>query len=398
MVSTRGNDSRDNQSGAGNGIVERNRATEQLQQQQQDLDRREQDLNRRMAEFERRERELADQIAQAGVNQEQGGNQNAPPATGNNVAAIGLVNMNSNGIDSHRKIKLPKLCANEPELWFIQIETIFKSYNIVSEADKTHAILANVDGDSLNCVKHLIIANPRPIDSYTQIKKGIIAHFSVSEEARVYQLLRGDVITSGKPSQILNHLRSLNSGNIGEEVLKVIFLTKLPNQHQLVLASASNISLNELAKKADQMAEVDRINNATVAAVTNSTEKSSEIDKIETLSAEVASLKTEFEKSYGNSRNYGYNRYNNYQNRGRGESYRSFRGRTSYRRGRSNNRGYQNNNRSFYRGSGNRGFNNNRNRSASRYEQYYSQNNNNNKNDTRGKNRDHDGTRSSGNE
>lgn len=82
MVITHGNEAR---VGAGSEIAERDRITVQ----QQDLDRRKQDLNRRMAESDRRERELADPVAQVGVDQQQARNQIAPPAAGNNRAAIG---------------------------------------------------------------------------------------------------------------------------------------------------------------------------------------------------------------------------------------------------------------------------------------------------------------------
>ncbi|XP_043473384.1 uncharacterized protein LOC122505671 [Leptopilina heterotoma] len=251
MVITRGDEERIRLAAQNDNMDhERLAAQAQFEQRQQELDRREQELIQRIADHEQRERDLAERIVvQNGIDHNPEENQNALQPPGNNVAAIGLVNMQPNGIDNHRSIKLPKLCANEPELWFVQIESIFTSHNINAKAEKTQALLANADGDSLNCVKHIIMANPPPADSYTQIKNGIIAHFSVSDESRVYQLLRGDVITSGKPSQILNRLRSLNSGNISEDVLKAIFLTKLPNQHQLVLASSGNVSLNDLAKK-----------------------------------------------------------------------------------------------------------------------------------------------------
>lgn len=228
-------------------------------------------------------------------------------------------------------VKLPKFCESDPELWFVQIESIFDRLKIVTEETRSQIVLSQVDADILSCVRHIVIINPRPPNCYTQLKKELISHFAISGEARVFQVIHGDVTNNGKPSQMLNRLRSLNAGNCSDDVLKTIFLAKLPHPHQLSLSACSGITLNELASRADKMAEVDRIAAASNAAVTIEAPKSSGEDKIEVLATEVANLKSKFEETSGRrsrdpQRSEGGNHY-----RGRGRSRPFGRGNNNYR-------------------------------------------------------------------
>lgn len=192
------------------------------------------------------------------------------------------------------------------------------------------------------------MSNPKPIDAYTQIKDGIISHFALSQETRMFQLIRGDVISSGRPSQILSRLGSLNAGNCREVVLKTIFLAKLPHQYQLVLSSGSEMTLNQMAERADKMAEVDRIASSTNAAVSGES-STAKVDEIKSSTDEVAALKTKFKEMQGR-------KSRNQERRGRGNNNNNYRGknrgrpfhRQNYNRGRGRGR-------SSYRGNNNYG-------------------------------------------
>lgn len=181
-------------------------------------------------------------------------------------------------------------------MWFVQVESVFDRNRVKTEHAKAQLIMAQLDADTLSCVRHIIMSDPKPADAYSQIKVGIIAHFATSQETRVFQLIHGDILSSGKPSQILSRIRCLNAGNCSEEVLKTIFLAKLPHQHQLMLASGTGMTLNQMAERADKMAEVDRIANATNAAVFGET-PAQKVDEIKNLTEEVAALKTKFEET-----------------------------------------------------------------------------------------------------
>lgn len=257
-------------------------------------------------------------------------------------------------------IKLPLFSANDPEMWFVQVESVFARNEIDTEIAKTRLIIAQVDADTLNCVRHIVMLDPKPDDAYTQLKNGIIAHFATCKETRLFQLIRRDVLSSGKPSQILSRIRSLNVGNCDEEVLKAMFLAKLPYQHQLMITSNSNMTLNQMAERADRMAEVDRIANAATATVLGESSSTTKVDEIKSLTEKVASLKEKFlevqERKSRDQKRRGRGNNNFYNDRGRSRGHpfyqQNYRGRgrgRSYHRSNSFGRNYNPQYNNFYR-------------------------------------------------
>lgn len=53
------------------------------------------------------------------------------------------------------------MLLNEPELWFMQIESIFTNQNLITDAVKTRALVSNADAEILSVVKHIVMADPR---------------------------------------------------------------------------------------------------------------------------------------------------------------------------------------------------------------------------------------------
>lgn len=309
------------------------------------LDEREMELNRRVEQLNRRERELEARVTQNQQQQE--------------MRADAIVH-NENNVrqanHGNHHIRLPPFSTSDTEMWFAQAEAVFDRHRIESELAKVQVMVAQVDSESLRCVRHLVMANPKPENVYTQIKNELISHFAISRESRVLQMIRGDVLISGKPSQMLSRLRSLNTGECTDEVLKAVFISKLPHQHQLALASCNQLPLNELAEKADSMADIDKLATIQNAAIDKEAPPAPTTDKIEVLAAEIASLKAEFEKTTNrksrdpkrnDQENSNDNFNNNYNNRGRGRSRPYNHGYNNYR-GRSRGRGYRGNN--FRRG------------------------------------------------
>ena len=96
---------------------------------------------------------------------------------------------------------------------------------------------------------------PKPEDLYTQIKNHLISSFSISEETRLRRLLRGEVISEGKPSLLLNRLRALNNGSCSDTVIKSVFLEQMPSNIRAILAMSNFEDLQELANLADKVSE-----------------------------------------------------------------------------------------------------------------------------------------------
>lgn len=94
--------------------------------------------------------------------------------------------------------RLPLFNKNDPDLWFNQIERLFTRNNIITEAD---VLIATIDSDILTCVRCVVLQRPAPEDVYTQIKNRILNNFGVSNEHRLKQIIKGEVL-NGKPSFI----------------------------------------------------------------------------------------------------------------------------------------------------------------------------------------------------
>ena len=125
-----------------------------------------------------------------------------------------------------------------------------------------------------------IIANPsrRP---YAALKERILSRFTLPNEDK-YSLLQQIPLADLKPSHLLAKMRNIASGlNISEEMLKMIFVKKLPPYIQQI-AVVMNDPLETVVLNLDKMMNVPQYN---VAATSES--------EISELKAQIASLTTE---------------------------------------------------------------------------------------------------------
>ena len=138
--------------------------------------------------------------------------------------------------------------------------------------------MANLDHDLIPHIKHLLELEPKPADIYTQIKSKLIQSFSISAELRLRRLLRGEVVSEGKPL-LLTRLRALNDGSCTDAVIKSIFLKQMPSQVRAILAFSNVENLHELANLADKVSEASQpLNYQVTSASTHFSLPKSDID------------------------------------------------------------------------------------------------------------------------
>ena len=161
-------------------------------------------------------------------------------------------------IDAYCAPKLPRFFRDDPASFFVVAEAAFRRANVLTESVKADYIIANLDHDVIPHVKHLIELDPKPADIYTQIKTRLISSFSASAETRLRRLLRGEVVSEGKPSLFLTRLRALNDGSCTDNILKSVFLEQMPLQIRAILAMSNVDNLQELANPADKILEASQ--------------------------------------------------------------------------------------------------------------------------------------------
>ncbi|GFV92957.1 retrovirus-related Pol polyprotein from transposon 412 [Trichonephila clavipes] len=114
-----------------------------------------------------------------------------------------------------------------------------------------------------------LVLKPPKKGKYEALKKRLIEVHSESEDSKIRTLLQGLELEDQRPSQLLTRMRSLAGDNVGEPLLKSLWLGRLPNGTQTILA-ALNESLDQLATVAD------KINDLTFSPGINSVAETSE--------------------------------------------------------------------------------------------------------------------------
>ena len=99
-----------------------------------------------------------------------------------------------------------------------------------------------------------------------------MATFASSDEPgehNLRRLLKGQVLTDGKSSRILQRLRGLNQGSCDDKIIQSVFLDQLPPKHRAILASSTYADLDKLAEAADKIAEISSGVDPQISAVSS---------------------------------------------------------------------------------------------------------------------------------
>lgn len=193
------------------------------------------------------------------------------------------------------RIKLPEFWPDQPQLWFMQVESQFALSGTTREITKYHHVVAQLDHKFILEVQD-IISNPPDSNPYTILKSELVKRMSVSREHKVRQLLSNEEIGDRKPSQFLRHLRNLAGTSIPDDFLRTLWSNRLPHHIQSIIATQHSAPLDSVAELADKICEVHTEPNFNVhsVAVTNPFHRDSTIDElkqsINKLTQQVAAL------------------------------------------------------------------------------------------------------------
>ncbi|GFY45489.1 uncharacterized protein TNIN_72581 [Trichonephila inaurata madagascariensis] len=104
-----------------------------------------------------------------------------------------------------------------------------------------------------------------------------------------------------RPSDLLRQMKSLAGSSISDELIKSLWLQRLPQQTQAIL-SISKDSLNNIAEMADKIIAVYSSSEVCSVANNNSSPKSNDRNKLEVLQADIAALTIKFDEFSRNPR------------------------------------------------------------------------------------------------
>lgn len=163
--------------------------------------------------------------------------------------------------------RAPPFIAANPRVWFLQVESQFTGAGIVTDNLKYHSVVAALDIKTLEAVID-VIESPPAQKMYDALKERVLETYAKSDASRLRSLLQEVQLGDRKPSQLLQEMRNLAKGDIKEDILKNLWLQRLPLNIQQIL-SISNDGLTNLAAIADKIAEITPYTPASINAINN---------------------------------------------------------------------------------------------------------------------------------
>ena len=154
-------------------------------------------------------------------------------------------------------VKLPAFWSGNPQVWFKQAESVFSTRNpqITLQQTKFNYVIQALDNVTADRVQNIIL-NP-PDNPYDALKKALVRAFSKTQPEKDQELLNLNGLGDKKPSELLQHMRNLNSDP--ETLFKALFLAQLPSEVRKILASSEKTEIQDLALQADRITEASRL-------------------------------------------------------------------------------------------------------------------------------------------
>ncbi|XP_039303210.1 uncharacterized protein LOC120357244 [Solenopsis invicta] len=111
------------------------------------------------------------------------------------------------------------------------MEAQFLTANITVDDMKYNYVIQCLDEACLAEVSDIVL-NPPATDKYHALKDRLIKSFADSAEKKLRRLLNEIDLGDRRPSQLFRQMRDLAQSGVSEEVLKSLWLQRLPQQVQ----------------------------------------------------------------------------------------------------------------------------------------------------------------------
>lgn len=213
----------------------------------------------------------------------------APIPVPNLVQPNAQPNNNVNAV----KIRVPPFWKNDPQLWFLQLEAQFALSNIVSDLTKFNTVVGNVEPSFLDPVKD-IIRNPPANNRYETIKTRLTKKFEESDNNKIKTLLNELTLGDLKPSELLHKMQDLSCGKVGDDLLQILWLQRLPINIQSVLACSTD-PLPTLSTMADKIFETS--NNTNINSIAETSKNSDLVNMIYNIEDKINNLNKKIDMS-----------------------------------------------------------------------------------------------------
>ncbi|XP_063235062.1 uncharacterized protein LOC134537973 [Bacillus rossius redtenbacheri] len=141
-------------------------------------------------------------------------------------------------------------------MWFAQVENQFAIAGITADSTKFHYVTVNLDSHYSTEMRD-ILTQPPAKGKYEKLRTELVKRLSASQARKTKQLLETEEMGDRRPSQFFRHLRGLAGTAIPDDLLRSLWLGRLPSPTQAILATQTNASLDALADLADAIADTN---------------------------------------------------------------------------------------------------------------------------------------------
>lgn len=193
------------------------------------------------------------------------------------------------------QVKVPPFWKQNPELWFRQLEAQFANSLITNDLTKFNTIVGLVESDILSSVSDIVLQPPAN-NRYEAIKTRLIKEFANSDNKKIRSLLHHLSLGDMKPSSLLRKMKELSCGKVGDDLLKTLWMQRLPLTIQTVLSTSAD-ALDQLASSADEMFDISE--SSSVQAIDSDSNKpfNDLVNVVHQLEGKIESLKSYFRES-----------------------------------------------------------------------------------------------------
>lgn len=198
-------------------------------------------------------------------------------------------------------MKLPPFWKSDPELWFVQVDAQFNTKGIRRDTTKYYHLITALDADTLQQVSDIIRAPPDE-DKYQTLKAHLITRFTESKERQLHRLLTDLELGDKKPSQLLREMRTLAAGSVPDDLLRSLWMKRMPANVRCILSASSALDPTVLADLADRILEtstasyVMAMNAGPERPSVDAVCKNSTSDRLEKLEKQIAELTSSIKK------------------------------------------------------------------------------------------------------
>lgn len=198
-------------------------------------------------------------------------------------------------------LKLPPFWKNDPELWFIQVDAQFHPKGIRRDHSKYYHLLTALDVEALQQVSD-IVRSPPDQGKYDNLKINLINRFTESKERQLHRLLTDLELGDKKSTQFLREMKTLAAGTVPDDLLRSLWMKRMPNNVRCILLASPSLELTVLADLADRIMETNTVshvmavNSESAITSVSSIDKSSVNDRFDKIKKQMADILTNFTK------------------------------------------------------------------------------------------------------